>query len=73
MRKITTCSPICDTTNTRRVADENVRKMALFHTFLSATRRVLVVSQIREKEVILRIEIQPFRIHLFVWHKYPYT
>ena len=65
MRRITSFSPISDTTNTRRVAGKNVRKIALFHTFTSATRRVLVVSQIGEKEVILRIEMQLFRIHHF--------
>ena len=65
MRRSTSFSPICDTTNTSWVAGENVRKIAHFHTFSSATRLVLVVSQIGEKEVILRIEMQLFRIHHF--------
>ena len=65
MRRITSFSPICDTTNARRVAGENVRQIAVFHTFSSATQRALVVSQIGEKEVILRIEMQLFRIHHF--------
>ena len=65
MRTITSFSPICDSINTRRVAGENVRKIALFHTFSSATQRVLVESQIGEKQVILRIEMQPFRVHHF--------
>ena len=66
MRRITSFLPICDTTNTCRVADENVRKIAVFRTFSSVTHRVLVVSQIGRREVILRIEMQLFRIHHFV-------
>ena len=66
MRKITSCFPICDTTYTRHVMDENVRIIVVCHTFSSATRRVLVVSKIGRKEVILRIEMQHFRIHHFV-------
>ena len=66
MRRITSCLPICDTTNTRRVADETVRKIAVIRTFSSATQRVLVISQIGRQEVILRIEMQLFGIHHFV-------
>ena len=66
MRRITSFSLICDTTNTRRVADENVGKRAMFRTFSPETRRVLVVSHIGAKEVILRIEMQLLRIHHFV-------
>ena len=66
MRRITSFLPICDTTNTRHVADENVRKTAIFRSFSYATLRVLVLSQIGREEVILRIEMQLFRIHHFV-------
>ena len=65
MRKITSRSPFCDAINTRCVASENVRKIAVLRTFWLATQRVLIVSQNGEPEVIFRIEIQLFCIHHF--------
>ena len=62
MRRITSRSPIYDETGTSCVAGENVRKTAMFVTFSSAVKRALVVSQIREREVIFRVEMQLFRI-----------
>ena len=67
MRKITSHSPFCDAINTRCVASENVRKIAVLRTFWLATQWVLIVSQNREREVIFRIEIELFCIpHLRV-------
>ena len=65
MRKIASHSPFCDAINTHCVASENVRKIAVLSTFWLATQRVLIASQIGEREVIFRIEIELFRIHHF--------
>ena len=65
MRKITSRSLICDAINTRCVAGENVRKIAVLRTFWLATQRVLIASQIRDREVIFRIEMELFCIHHF--------
>ena len=65
MRKITSRSQICDAINTRFVASQNVRKTAILWTFSLATQRVLIASQIGEREVIFRIEIELFCIHHF--------
>ena len=65
MRKITSCSPICDAIITRCVASENVQKIAVLSTFWLATKRVLIASQIGEREVIFRVEIELFCIHYF--------
>ena len=63
MRNITSRSPFCDAINTRCVASENVRKIAVLPTFWLATQRVLIVSQNGEREVIFRIERELFYIH----------
>ena len=63
MRKITSHSPICDAINTRCVVSKNVRKTAIFRMFWLATQRVLIASQIGEREVIFRIGIELFCIH----------
>ena len=63
MRKITSRSPFCDAINTRCVASENVRKIAVLRTFWLATQQVLIASQNGEREVIFRIEIELFCIH----------
>ena len=65
MRKITSRSLICYAINTRCVASENVQKIAVLRTFWLATQWVLIASQIREREVIFRIEIELFCIHHF--------
>ena len=65
MRKITSRSPICDAINTRCVVSENVRKIAVLRMFWLATQRVLIASQIGEREVIFLIEIELFGIHHF--------
>ena len=65
MRKITSRSPFCDAINTRCVASENVRKIAVLCKFWLATQRVLIASQIGEREVIFCIEIELFCIHHF--------
>ena len=65
MRKITFRSPICDAINTRCVTGENLRKIAVLRTFWLATQRVLIASQIRDREGIFRIEIELFYIHHF--------
>ena len=65
MRKITSRSLICDAINTRCVASENVQKIAVLRTFWLATQRVLIASQIGEREVIFRIEMDLFCIHHF--------
>ena len=52
MRKITSRSRICDAINTHCVASQNVRKTAIFRTFSLATQRVLIASQIGERDVI---------------------
>ena len=65
MRKITSRSSICDAINTRCVASENVRKIAVLRTFWPATQWALIASQIGEREVIFRIEIELFCIHHF--------
>ena len=63
MRKITSRSPFSDAINTRCVASENVRKIAVLPTFWLATQRVLIASQNGDREVIFRIEIELFCIH----------
>ena len=63
MRKITSRSPFRDAINTRCVASENVRKIAVLRTFWLATQRVLIASQNGEREVIFRIEMELFCIH----------
>ena len=65
MRKITSRSPICDVINTRCVASENVQKIAVLFTFWLTTQRVLIASQIGDRDVIFRIEIEHFCIHHF--------
>ena len=65
MRKITSHSSFCDAINTCCVASQNVRKTAIFRTFLLATNRVLIVPQNVEREVIFRIEIELFCMHHF--------
>ena len=64
-RRFTSRYPNCDAAIARFVAGENVPKTAILRTFLTAMRQVFVVSQIGEKEVILRVERQLFRIHHF--------
>ena len=66
MRKITSRSPFCDVINTRCVASENVRKIAVLPTFWLATQRELIASQNGEREEIFRIEIELFCIHHFL-------
>ena len=65
MRKITSRFLICDVINTRCVAGENVQKIAVLSTFWLATKQVLIASEIREREVIFRVEIELFCIHHF--------
>ena len=65
MQKITSRSPHCEAINTRCVARENVQKIAVLRTFWYATQRVLITSQIGEREVIFRIEMELFCIHHF--------
>ena len=63
MRIITSRFPICHTTNTHCVVGDNVAKTGIFRTLLPATQRVLVVSKIGQREVVLHVEEQVFCIH----------
>ena len=65
MRNITSRSPICDAINTRWVASKNVRKIAVLRMFWLAKQRVLIASQIGEREVIFLIKIELFGTHHF--------
>ena len=63
MRIITSRFPICHTTNTYCVVGDNVAKTGIFRTLSPATQRVLVVSKIGQREVVLHVEEQDFCIH----------
>ena len=64
--RISCRSSICYAMNFHRSAVEKRRKSAFFSTFFTAFRWKFIVSQIGEREVILRIIIYLFPIHHFV-------
>ena len=49
--------PVCDTSDIRCVAYENVKIIAVVRPMFTATRRVAVTSNIRDREVNLRTEL----------------
>ena len=65
MRKITSRSLIYHTTNTHCVAGNVMSKIRMLWAFSPTTRRVLVVSNIGHREVVLRVEEQFSCIHHF--------
>ena len=56
LRRIKSHFPICDTSDIRCVAYENVQIIAV-RPFFAATRRVTVASKIRDREVNLHIKL----------------
>ena len=57
VRRISSRSPIWDTSDICCVANESVQKCAFFRRSLTTTRRVTVASQIGDREANLRIEL----------------
>ena len=57
LRRIKSHFPICDTSDIRCVACENVQIIAVVRPFFAATRGVTVASKIRDWEVNLRIKL----------------
>ena len=57
LRRISSHFPICDTSDIRCVAYENVQIIAVVRPFFTATRRVTAASKIRDREVNLRIKL----------------
>ena len=56
LRRISSHLPICDTSDIRCVAYENVKIIAVVRPMFTATRRVTVTSKIGDWEVNLRIK-----------------
>ena len=56
LRRIKSHFPICDTSDIRCIAYENVKIIAVVCPFFAATRRVTVASKTRDWEVNLRIK-----------------
>ena len=65
MRRFASRSPICDATVTRVVV-KNRRKNALFCTLSFATQQISLVSQIGERDEILRTKLHISYIDQFV-------
>ena len=57
LRRIPSHLPICDMSDIRCVAYENVQIIAVVRPMFTATRRVSVISKIRDREVNLRINL----------------
>ena len=57
LRRISSHFPICDTSDIRCAANENVQIIAVFRPFFTATRRVIVASKIGDLEVNLSIKL----------------
>ena len=57
LRRISSHLPICDTSDIRCVAYENVKLTAVVRPMFTAIRRVTVTSKIRDREVNLRIKL----------------
>ena len=57
LRRITSHFPICDTSDIRCVAYENVKIIAVVRPMFIATRRVTATLKIRDLEVNLRIKL----------------
>ena len=57
LRRISSLLPICDMSDIRCVAYENVKIIAVVRPMFTVTRRVTVTSKIRDREVNLRIKL----------------
>ena len=66
MRRFASQSPICDATVTRRVVVKNRRKNAHFCMLSFATQQISLVSQIGERDEILRTKLHISCIDQFV-------
>ena len=58
LRRISSYSPVCDTSDIRCVVNENVQIIAVFRPFYTATRRVTVASETKDRKVGLRVKLQ---------------
>ena len=57
LRRISSYLPICDMSDIRCVAYENVKIIAVVRPMFTATRKATVTSKIRDPEVNLRIKL----------------
>ena len=66
LRRMSSHLPICDTSDIRCVAYENVQIIAAIRPLFTATRRVTAASKIRDWEVNLLIKLHISYIDQFV-------
>ena len=70
LRGISSCSPICETSDNRCVANENVQGIAFFCRFFAAVRWVAAASGVGYQEVNLRIKLYFSWLDQFVIFNY---
>ena len=57
LRRIPSCSPVCDLCDISCVVNENMHIIMVFRQFFTATQKVMVASKIKDLEVNLRIKL----------------